>query len=307
MEEVILRTVNLTKKYKNISAFENINMTIKKGQIYGFIGQNGAGKSSFMRTIVGLALKTSGDIELFGESDEDKIQEAKKRIGCLIESPAFYEDESVYINLNINRIQKGIPGKGCIDEVLTMVGLLNQKYKKAGKLSTGMKQKLGIAMAMLGKPEFLILDEPINGIDPMGIVEIRELLKKLNLEQGVTILISSHILGELYQLANCYGIINKGKLIEELTLEELNEKCKRFLYIEVDDVSKSSCVIEKELHTKNFEVLPQNNIKLYDFLDSPGEVSNALFRAGIMVKEIRVAGEDLETYFTKAIRGEKNA
>lgn len=307
MEEFILRTVNLTKKYKNISAFENINMTIKKGQIYGFIGQNGAGKSSFMRTIVGLALKTSGDIELFGESDEDKIQEAKKRIGCLIESPAIYEDESVYINLNINRLQKGIPGKSCIDEVLTMVGLLNQKYKKAGKLSTGMKQKLGIAMAMLGKPEFLILDEPINGIDPMGIVEIRELLKKLNLEQGVTILISSHILGELYQLANCYGIINKGKLIEELTLEELNEKCKRFLYIEVDDVSKAACVIEKELHTKNFEVLPKNNIKLYDFLDSPGEVSNTLFKAGITVKEIRVDGEDLETYFTKAIGGEKNA
>lgn len=307
MEEFILRTVNLTKKYKNVSAFENINMTIKKGQIYGFIGQNGAGKSSFMRTIVGLALKTSGDIELFGESDEDKIQEVKKRIGCLIESPAIYEDESVYINLNINRLQKGIPGKGCIDEVLTMVGLLNQKYKKAGKLSTGMKQKLGIAMAMLGKPEFLILDEPINGIDPMGIVEIRELLKKLNLEQGVTILISSHILGELYQLANCYGIINKGKLIEELTLEELNEKCKRFLYIEVDDVSKAACVIEKELDTKNFEVLPQNNIKLYDFLDSPGAVSKALFKAGITVKEIRVAGEDLETYFTKAIRGEKNA
>lgn len=203
----------------------------------------------------------------------------------------------------MDRIQKGIPGKECIEKWLITVGLLDIKDKKVKTLSLGSKQRLAVAMALIGEPEFLILDEPINGLDPIGIIEIRELLKKLNVEYGMTMLISSHILGELYQVANNYGIIHKGRLIEEITADELNERCKKFIHIKVDNVSKAAVIMDKKLKTLNFDILHNNIIKLYDYIDDSGKVTEVLVKEGIIVEQIMPMREDLETYFAKVIGG----
>lgn len=307
MENTVLKTYNLSKAYGRFNALDDVNLTIKKGQIYGFIGQNGAGKTTLIRIIAGLTFKRKGNFELFGENEGRNLEQARRRMGCIIDTPVFYPDKTAYSNLEIERIQKGIPGKECIEKALTMVGLQDVKKKKVRNFSLGMKQRLGIAMALLGDPEFLILDEPINGLDPIGIVEVREMLKKLNVEYGVTILISSHILSELHQLANCYGIIHKGKLLDQITLEELTNRCKKFIFIKVDDATKAAFVIDKKLNTSNFQVLPGNIINLYDYLDQPGKVSTTLAVEGVVVEQITPVGDDLETFFSKLIGGAQNA
>lgn len=307
MDSFVLKINKLTKKYKNISVLNNISMTVKKGQIYGLIGLNGAGKSTLIKIVTGLIEKNSGSMELFCEHEALKIENSRRRIGAIIESPALYENRTVYENMHMDRIQKGIPGKACIEKWLCIVGLMDVQYKKVKTLSLGSKQRLGIAMALLGEPEFLILDEPINGLDPIGIIEIRELLKKLNVEYGMTILISSHILEELYHIANYYGIIHKGRLIEEITADELNERCKKFIHIKVDNASKAAVIIEKKLKTSNYNILSDNIIKLYDYIDDSGKVTGILVNQGITVEQIMPMRENLETYFAKVIGGLQNA
>lgn len=306
MNGFVLKVNNITKKYKNVNVLNNINMTIKKGQIYGLIGLNGAGKSTLIKIITGLVTPDNGSIELFGEHEKHKIEKSRRRMGAIIETPALYENKTVYENMHINRIQKGIPGEVCIENTLRMTGLTEESSKKVKNLSLGTKQRIAIAMALLGEPEFLILDEPINGLDPIRIIEMRELLKKLNVEHGITMLISSHILGELYHIANYYGIIHNGKLIEELTIEELNEKCKKFIHIKVDNSSKAAVILNKKLNTSNFSIFPDNIIKLYDYIENSGMVTEMLVREGIVVEQIMPMGEDLEGYFTKFIGGIKN-
>ncbi|AKN30881.1 bacitracin ABC transporter ATP-binding protein [Clostridium carboxidivorans P7] len=306
MNSSILKISKVTKKYKNINVLDNVNMTIKKGQIYGLIGLNGAGKSTLIRIITGLVSEDSGSVELFGEHEKDKIENSRKRIGAIIETPALYENKTAYENIHINRIQKGIPGEDCIEKVLNMVGLNDIKDKKVKTLSLGTKQILGIAMALLGEPEFLILDEPINALDPIRIIEIRELLKRLNEEYGVTMLISSHILGELYHIANHYGIIHKGKLIEEITIDELNDRCKKFIHIKVDNSANAAVILNKKLNTLNYNVFPGNVIKLYDYIEESGKVTEILVKEGVTVEQIMPMGEDLETYFSEVIGGLEN-
>lgn len=211
---------------------------------------------------------------------------------------------TAYENLEAFRIEKGIPGKECIDKILKSVGLYEDRNKKLKNFSLGMKQKLALAIALLGDPEFLILDEPINGLDPMGIKEIRELLKKLNKEKNITMLISSHILGELYQLATCYGIIHKGKLMEQITLKELDEKCKRSLSIKVDDVNKAATILETELSRNNFKVLPDGTIKLYDYVDNSRLVSSTLTKQNIIIDQIMPNESNLEEYFINLVGGD---
>lgn len=307
VNNVIVKVSAVSKIYKGMKALDTVDMTIKKGQIYGLIGLNGAGKTTLMRVIAGLSIKDSGRVELFGQSDEKSIEASGKRMGCLIGTPGIYVNKTAYENLEIERIQKGIPGKECIEKVLKDIGLVDIKNKKVRNFSQGMKQKLAVAMALLSEPEFLMLDEPINGLDPIAIIEIRELLKKLNIENGVTMLISSHILAELHQLANCYGIIHKGKLIEQITDKELEDKCKKLLHIKVDDTAKAAVVLNTKLQTTNFKVLPNNIIKLYDYVDNPGKVSKVLSGEGISVEEIMPMGDDLEAYFAKVIGGEVDA
>ncbi|KGO12833.1 bacitracin ABC transporter ATP-binding protein [Clostridium botulinum] len=304
MSEYILKTTNLSKKYKKDFVVNSVNISIRRGEIYGFIGENGAGKTTFIRMITGLARPTNGEIKLFSKEKGDELGNVRKRIGALIERPAFYPYMTAYENLEAFRIEKGIPGKECIDKILKSVGLYEDRNKKLKNFSLGMKQKLALAIALLGDPEFLILDEPINGLDPMGIKEIRELLKKLNKEKNITMLISSHILRELYQLATCYGIIHKGKLMEQITLKELDEKCKRNLSIKVDDVNKAATILETELSTNNFKVLSDGTIKLYDYVDNSRLVSSTLTKANIIIDQIMPNESNLEEYFINLVGGD---
>lgn len=303
MEDYVLKTYHLSKKYQDKMALNKVNLSIEKGSIYGFIGQNGAGKSTLIRLITGLAYPTTGTFALFGESNGQELIEARKRIGTIIEGPALYPNMTASENLEAHRLLKGIPGKDCIEETLILVGLSNTGKKKAKNFSLGMKQRLGLAIALLGDPEFLILDEPINGLDPMGVVEIRELLKKLNQEYGITILISSHILSELHLLATHYGIIHEGELLEQFSAKELNEKCQQYLHIKVDNTNKAATVIERHFKTQDFEVMPEGSIKLFAYVDVPRKVSKALTSEGLVIEQFMPMGEDLETYFTKRIGG----
>ncbi|NKF07596.1 ATP-binding cassette domain-containing protein [Clostridium gasigenes] len=306
MNEIILKTNKITKKYGTQAAVDSINITIKKGDIYGFIGQNGAGKTTLMRMITGLIHKTSGDIELLGGTTESELNNARTMVGSLIETPCFYGGMTARENLEVSRLVRNIAGKECIDEVLKLVGLTDLKKKKVKNFSLGMKQRLGIANALLGNPRLLILDEPINGLDPMGIIEIRELLKKVNREKDVTILISSHILGELSELATCYGIISHGKLIEEISSEKLNEKSRQYIELEIDDAPKAVTLMEEKLNITEYEVLDKNKVKIYSDLDNVGKINTLLSKNGIIVERIGLKGESLEDYFMNIVGGGEN-
>lgn len=307
MKEVILKTYNITKKYGNQVAVNNVNMTIKKGEIYGFIGQNGAGKTTLIRLITGLIHKTGGEIELLGATAENELNKSRTMVGSLIETPSFYTNMTARENLEVSRLVRNIPGKKCIDEVLELVGLKDVEKKKVKNFSLGMRQRLGIANALMGNPKLLILDEPINGLDPMGIVEIRELLKKINKEKDMTILISSHILSELSELATTYGIISNGKLIEEITAEELAEKCRQYIDLKVDDTSRAVTLLERELGISDYEVLEDKKIKVFSNLENVGEVNSILSKSGVIVQSISIKGENLEEYFMNKIGGVLNA
>ena len=307
MKKVVLKIYNITKKYGEQLAVDNVNMTIKKGDIYGFIGQNGAGKTTLIRLITGLIHKSGGEIELLGANEENELNKARTMVGSLIETPSFYTNMTARENLEVSRLVRNIPGQKCIDEVLELVGLKDVEKKKVKNFSLGMRQRLGIANALMGNPKLLILDEPINGLDPMGIVEIRELLKKINKEKDMTILISSHILSELSELATTYGIISNGKLIEEITAKQLSEKCRQYIDLRVDDTARAVILLERELGISDYEVLEDSNIKVFSNLDNVGEINSLLSRSGIIVESISVKGENLEEYFMNKVGGVLNA
>lgn len=299
----VFKSENLTKVFSKKTAVSSVNMNINKGDIYGFIGRNGAGKTTLIKMIVGLIAPTSGGIELFGGKN---LNEARKKIGTVIEAPCFIPNLSAKENLKIQWMLTGNKDKSMIDETLKLVGLDEVGKKKVKNFSLGMKQRLGIAMTLMGDPEFLVLDEPTNGLDPEGIIEIRKMIKKLNKEKGITVLISSHILGELSKLATRYGIINNGKLIEEFTDEELKERCQSNLLIKVDDVKKAAYVIENILGTKNFKVLNESSIELYDNIGNSGFINSTLSKNDITVNSISYKETDLEEYFMKVIGGKKD-
>lgn len=301
--ENILKTIDITKKFSKKVAVSAVNMTIKKGDIYGFIGRNGAGKTTLIKMLVGLSQPTSGSIELF---DTKNLNKVRSKIGTVIEAPAFVPHLSARQNMLIQWKLLGTKDKSIIDETLKLVGLENVGRKKVKKFSLGMKQRLGIAMTLMGEPELLILDEPTNGLDPEGIIEIRQMLKKLNQEKGLTILISSHILGELSKLATRYGIINDGVLVDEFTEEELVERCQSSLVVKVNDVNKASEILKSELNTEKFSVLNENTLEVFDFIDSPGTVNTVLAKNDIVVESISKKSVDLEEYFMKVIGGNKN-
>jgi ABC-2 type transport system ATP-binding protein len=307
MKNIVLRTHNLSKKYGSQLAVKSVNMTIKKGDIYGFIGQNGAGKTTLIRLITGLIHRTSGEIELLGASGKNDLEQVRTMVGSLVETPAFYGNMTARENLEVSRLVRNIAGKHCIDEVLELVGLNDTEKKRVKNFSLGMKQRLGIANALLGNPRFLILDEPVNGLDPVSIVEIRELLKKVNKENETTILVSSHILGELSELATCYGIINNGELIEEFTSEELKERCKQYIELQVSDAKRAVVLIEEEFNTTDYVVLPNNLIKIYSHLNNIGKINTLLSTNGVEVRKSVLKGQNLEEYFINIIGGIRNA
>ena len=300
MQEIVLQTNNLTKKYKDFVALDNATITIHKGDIYGLIGRNGAGKTTLMKTITTLTNKTGGSFSLFGS--EEELTESKRRIGCLIESPAFFDNLTAYQNLKYYSIQKGIVDEKQIDKVLKTVDLYKERNKKFKKFSLGMKQRLGIAFAILDNPDFIILDEPINGLDPIGIKEIRDTLKRLNEEEKITILMSSHILSELYLIANHFCFIDKGRIIKDVSKEELDLECSKCIVIRTKDVKKATVVLEKELSTTNYKVIDNTEIRLYDYLENSVKVNKTLLSNDIDIMGIYESGISLEDYFDSLIK-----
>lgn len=302
MSDYVIKAISITKMYKKHKVLDDLSINIKKGDIYGLIGKNGAGKTTMIRVLTGLVIPNEGQVELFGHSEKNEIIKERGRMGVLIDSPAIYLNMTARENLELIKIQRGIPGTKCIDEVLNLVGLKDIEKKKTKNFSLGMKQRLGIAMALLSDPELLVLDEPINGLDPIGIKQIRELLLKLNKERGITILISSHILSELTQTCNRFCFINNGKLIEEITAGELSDKCRTYLYLKISDSSEVSIILENELGIKDYEVFSDNILRIYDEFDGE-KITLVLAKHNIGVKEIMQMGESLEDYFTKLVGG----
>jgi len=307
MIDYVLKTNNLTKTYKGRDALHNVSITLEAGKIYGLIGQNGAGKTTLMRLVAGLSFPKSGSLELFGHKGEGELQAERKRLGSMIEYPGMSPNMTAKENIKFHRMMRGIPNQEIEDELLALVGLGDTGKKKAKNFSMGMKQRLGIATALIGDPELLILDEPINGLDPIGVVEIRNLLKKLCDERQMTILISSHNLPELYQTATDYIIIHKGEIRQTLTLEQLEENCRHHILISCNAPEKLVNVLEMQLNTMNFKVMPDQSVKLYDYLDDKEILAQAIFDNGIVVTNFSVQGDTLENYFISVIGGGGNA
>lgn len=303
MENIIV-TNNLCKKYGKFQALDNVSITIKKGGIYGLIGKNGAGKTTLLRVISGLQNPTSGNYSLFGVDYKDKnITKQRRKVGAIIEKPSIYLDMSATENLKQQCLILGIPNFDDILKILKLVGLDNAGKKPAKNFSLGMKQRLGIAIALVGNPDFIILDEPINGLDPQGIIEIRELILKLNKEFGITFLISSHILDELSKVATDFYFINNGKVIKEINSKELSTICKKITQIEVDDVKIVSSILTTE--NINFDVISNTQINIYSNIVL-SELISKLSKENCTVISSTIKNESLESYFLNLIGGEDN-
>lgn len=301
--EHILRTYNLTKEFKNFTAVKNLNMNIKRGEIYGFLGQNGAGKTTTIRMIMGLVKSTSGEIELFSQKVSKENKTLLQKIGSIIEYPGFYPNLTAAQNLEIHRRMMGIQGKDCIVDSLKTVDIEDVKDKKVKEFSLGMKQRLGIARAILHHPEFLILDEPTNGLDPMGIKEIRELIINLCQRQGITFLISSHILSEIQQMATKIGIIHKGELLEEIGYDELQKRNRHYINIKVNDDKKASFILEQKLNIKDYVIWEKNNLRVYENLQAASNINKTLVSNDIFVDELCLKVDSLEDYFINLTGG----
>lgn len=288
----VLRTNRLTKRFGTKCAVNKVSMQIKKGEIYGFIGKNGAGKTTLMRLVLGAATPSDGDIELFGG---EELSRARHRIGALLEYPCLYKGCSAYENLRRFSLLTG-NSKDELLEILELVGLKDVGKKKVGKFSLGMKQRLAIGVALLGHPEFLVLDEPVNGLDPAGIKEIRDVILRLNHEKGVTFLISSHLLDELSKIVTTYGIIKDGVLIEQISAEELEGRCRHHLKITVDDVPKSLALLSCITDRSSIKV-EGSSLYMYSLIDKSDRINRLLVNHGIRVSELMIQTASLEEYF----------
>lgn len=301
--EYALRTKNLSKKFSKKLTVDSVNINIRKGDIYGLIGKNGAGKTTLIRTIVGLAAPTAGEIELFESTD---LKKQRYKIGTVIESPAIYPNFTAKQNLIAQQKLFGKTDINKINQILEIVGLADTGKKKTSNFSLGMKQRLAIAISLIGNPEFLVLDEPINGLDPAGIKDVRDLILKLNKENNITVLISSHILGELAKIATRYGVICNGKLVEEFTPQELQSRVRKCLTVSVDNTELAGKIIEENLNTKNYEIKSDKLICLYDNIDESSKVNTLLVTNGVIVNSINTIGDDYEPYLIKLMEGSQN-
>ncbi len=299
--EYVLRTVNLNKKFKDKAAVCNINLNVKKGDIYGLIGKNGAGKSTFMKMVCGMCLPTSGKIVLF---ERDDLSKGRKRIGSIIEAPSFYPSLTAKENLEYCQMITNSSNKIEIKKLLELVRLSDSMDKKVREFSLGMKQRLGIAIALIGNIDFLILDEPINGLDPTGIKEIRELFLELNEESRTTILISSHILGELSKIATRYGVIDNGCLIDEFDQKEAMTRYKKYIKLEVDQLEKAKMILEEKMGLYDVTIDGRNNLSVFADYEEMGEINKALIMNDITVNSLSRAGKDIEEYFIYLMGGE---
>lgn len=299
MSEIVCELKQIYKEYQGKRVLNQIDLQLQQGEIYGFIGKNGAGKTTTMRIIVGLSFPTRGDVYLDGSKEKHMLTENRKKIGCLIENPALYTGMSAFENLEAVRILYGIEDKNCVNQVLKLIGLEDTGKKSVKNFSLGMRQRLGIGMALINRPKLLILDEPINGLDPNGIVQIRDLIKKIKKEYGTTILISSHILSEMYQTVDHYIFIDKGTILEKMDQEELNKKCQKYILIHTDQKENVIEYIRSQFHTEKFQIMDDSSIRMYDYTDDFMNVLQRFQQDKIDLKDISVREDSLEEYFLK--------
>ena len=301
--EYLLETDNITKRYGPVTAVDHVSIRLKQGEIYGLIGRNGAGKTTLLKMLAGLASPTEGSFKIFGES-EKKSQMMRDRIGVLIESPGLYPTMTAFENMKIKALMLGMNDDAFLRELLSDVGLEDDRKKKVKQFSLGMKQRLGIALSLVGHPDLLLLDEPINGLDPQGIVEIRELIARLSKERNITILISSHILEELSKISTRYGIIHNGRLIEEISHNELLRRCSKRIELHPGDLTKAVTVIEN-MGIKDYKVVDKDIIQIFERLEDSGEIVLELAKNDIKTLSIAVKNEALEDYYLALTGGTK--
>lgn len=301
--EQVLKTNNLTKKYGKQTVVNEVSLNVKKGRIYGLLGRNGAGKTTIMKMILGLTSVTGGEISIFGKPLKSNEKDIYPRIGSIIETPGFYSNLTATENLRVFARLRGTINKEAIENALSVVGLPFNDNKKFASYSLGMKQRLGIANAILNDPEILILDEPINGLDPIGIAEIRSFLLKLCHEEGKTIIVSSHILSEMELLADDIGIINKGVLLEECTLKELQKRSEQYILIQASDVDKAIFHLENTFKITKYSIEDNNFIRVYDLRFPVSTIGKSLFASGVEITHLEMRTDNLEDYFKKITGG----
>jgi len=301
--DYVLTTDALSRHYGRFKALDGLSMHVPKGSVYGFVGKNGAGKTTLIRLICGLQQPTSGSFRLYGRSNDDKqIHRSRRRMGAVVEAPAIYGDMTAEDNLKMQYRVLGLPSEEGIPELLQLVGLENTGKKMARQFSLGMRQRLGIAMALAGDPDFLVLDEPVNGLDPLGIIEIRELILKLNRERQITVLVSSHILDELARFATWYGFIDQGRMVKELSARELEAACRKCLRAEVS----STAVLARVLDAAQVEynILSDTTADIYASLNVSRLVA-ALEKEGCELMSVQERDESLESYYLNLVGGER--
>lgn len=304
MNNFVIETKQLTKVYGEQDVVKAVNIHVKKGRIYGLLGRNGAGKTTIMKMILGLTPITSGKVDVFGQDIKSREKQVFPRIGAIIETPGFYPNLTGTENLEIFAKLRGTVGPNAVKKALEVVGLPYKDKKLFSKYSLGMKQRLGIANAILHDPELLILDEPTNGLDPIGIAEMRNFIKELSVERGKTILISSHILSEIALLADDIGIIDHGLLLEENSMKELKKKNRKYILLQVSDVSKAALILEHQFHLVDYSVHDDQTLRIYDTCLDMAEINKALIVQDIAVISSQVCNDTLEDYFKKITGGE---
>ena len=304
MNNFVIETKQLTKVYGEQDVVKAVNIHVKKGRIYGLLGRNGAGKTTIMKMILGLTPITSGKVDVFGQDIKGREKQVFPRIGAIIETPGFYPNLTGTENLEIFAKLRGTVGPNAVKKALEVVGLPYKDKKLFSKYSLGMKQRLGIANAILHDPELLILDEPTNGLDPIGIAEMRNFIKELSVERGKTILISSHILSEIALLADDIGIIDHGLLLEENSMKELKKKNRKYILLQVSDVSKAALILEHQFHLVDYSVHDDQTLRIYDTCLDMAEINKALIVQDIAVISSQVCIDTLEDYFKKITGGE---
>lgn len=304
MNDYAIEAVQITKSYGSVLALDQVNLHVRTGSIYGLIGDNGAGKSTFLKLLAGHIFPTAGELRLFGQFAEQELRRCRRQMGAMIEQPGFFPNLTVEDTLEYYRIQRGIPGREKVEEVLKLTDIQEKRRAKCKKLSMGQKQRLGLAIAIIGEPRLLVLDEPINGLDPIGIAEVRSFIRNLCDSRGKTILISSHILSEIALLADDIGIIDHGVLLEEESLVKLEQKSSRYIHFTVSDTAQAARILERRFDEHQFTIQNDRDLQLHNLNLQVGEVVTAFVKNGLVVSEAHTCEESLEDYFKRVTGGE---
>ena len=299
MENSVISMKGLCKSYKKQEVLHDFSLTVERGHICGLIGPNGAGKTTIMKILAGMFFPSKGELELFGSPD--RLDDSRARMSFMIEQPIIAGSMTARENLEYIRFLRGYPDEKRIDEILELVGLANTGKKQAARFSLGMKQRLGIGMALLPKPEIMVLDEPVNGLDPEGIVEVRQLIKRMQEEWGVTVLISSHLLSELSELCTDFSIISRGNLIENLSREELLIRCRNHIALRTDDINKTAAILEDKLQIADYKVMHGEEIQIFERLGDIHHISKTLTDSGLVITRLNEEGQNLEDYYLEKV------